>query len=136
MNQSPITTLPEFARLIEERKHIRAARAEAQRQANILAQLAQRVPKSGTGEPLGPLTNEATPTEEITAVLPLLEQQLLTIQQIETRIREHYAAIQEIKRKARNLKLILICCGLAVFIVLVLVVLLYVTHVFQIIILG
>jgi ABC-type hemin transport system substrate-binding protein len=120
MSQPAIIIPPELVKLIEERHHIRAAFAESRRQATTLEQFAGQVPGSSTIETIAPLTREATPPQEITAVLSMLEQQLSDVKQLEARIQGHHTAIKKIKRKARNIMFILVVSGIALFIILLL----------------
>ncbi|MFL5659454.1 MAG: hypothetical protein ACJ8CB_35380 [Ktedonobacteraceae bacterium] len=115
MSQQDITIQPEIIKLFDERKRLRQALEESFSQTRSLEQYSSQVEVTAVTQQLAPLTGEATPPNELAAVLPLLERAVTEGRNTQARIREQYAAIEEIKRRARNLKYTLIGSGVAVF---------------------
>ena len=111
MQQSPITIPPEYIQLIEERKRIRQAGVESQRQADMLEQLADSISAQDTPAALAPLTSQATPPQEVAAALLKLEEELAHIKQTEAHIQQHYTTIGKIKQRTLILMVALIGCG-------------------------
>ena len=128
MSQSNIQVPTEFVKLVDERVRLRASYSNARNDVNQLNQLASQVPMNAATQPLALANPDATPPQQVATVLPLLQQELAKIQQVEGSIREQYLVIEEIKRKDKNLMITLISVGVAVALVLVLVIL-FATHI-------
>lgn len=124
MSQSPISIHPEMSRIVAERKRIRQAYQQSMTEAQKLGQLtaqvnAYNVPQSLT-QPLQPLSREALPPQEVQTVLPRIEQEIASVNQIEQQIQAEQDAIAEIKRKAKNMMIMLILSSIVALIIVVL----------------
>ncbi len=127
MNQFNVqsTSIVEQAttRQFEERQQLRQAREDAHRQASALEQFASQVSSQSEAQSFSPFTSAATPPAELQATLQQLEKSVAEIQRLQTGIREQYAAIEEIKRRARNLKYTLIGVGAVVVLIVFIIIL-------------
>ncbi len=128
MSQSNIHIPPEFVRQVDARIRLRADLSHAHNNINQLNQLSSQVPTHGTAQTIALADANTTPPQKVAMVLPILQQELTEIRRIETTIQEQHKAIEEIKRKAKNLMITLISVGVAAVLILV-VVLLFATHI-------
>lgn len=124
MSQSPTSIQPEMSQLIAERKRIRQAYQQSMTEAQKLEQLTAQVNAYAIGQSpvqsLQPFSREALPPQEVQAVLPKIEQEIASVNQIEQQIQVEWKTIAEIKRKAKNLTIMLILSGIVVLIIFVL----------------
>src|SRR5439155_13240361 len=91
MSQQDITVQPEIIKLFDERKRLRQALEESFSQTRSLEQYSSQVEVTAVTQQLAPLTGEATPPNELAAVLPLLERAVTEGRNTQARIREQYA---------------------------------------------
>lgn len=123
MSQSNIVIEQATIQQFEERKRLRQALEDARQKASTLEQFTSQISEHGNTSQLSPLTSEASPPAELQATLPALERSVAEIHNIEKMIHEQYDAIEEIQRRARNMKYMLIGGGVVLIFILLLLIL-------------
>jgi len=122
MSQSPISIPPDMARFVEEHKKIRQEFQKSLNAAQNLERLAAQTRTYGVSQtqPMIPLATGAIPPQEVQAILPRIEQEVATVNQIDQQIKTEQAAITAIQQKAKNLMLTLyILGGIAVLVIII-----------------
>ena len=120
----------DMSNLNNERNQLRKRQDEAQGKATALINLSGQLPRTrGPVSSMSPMTVEKTPPAEVAAVLPVLQQQLSQVQNIEKSIQDNRNQIQRIQQDARNLKIMLSVVAILIVLILFFVVL-HAVHVF------
>ncbi len=116
--------------LNNQRNQLKRAQEDARGKATTLNNLAGQIPPiRGPVSSMSPITMEKTPPAEVAAVLPLLQQQLSQVQQLEKSIQDNRNQIQRIQQDARTLKMMVIIAAI-ILVVILFFVLLHAVHVF------
>lgn len=113
----------DMSQLNNERNQLKRSLDDAHNQAQTLNGLSTQIPNGGPAQAIAPLTADRTPLTELRAALPLLQQELMHIQQVQKAIQDKRDQIQRIQQNARNLMIFTIAGGIVLFLILLLVLL-------------
>jgi cell division protein FtsX len=113
----------DMSQLNNERIQLKRNLDEARNQAQTLNGLSTQIRSAGPAQAIAPLTTDRTPPTELKAVLPLIQQELTHVQQVETAIQDKRNQIQRIQQSARTLMMFTIVGGVVLFLILLLVLL-------------
>lgn len=115
----------DMLQLNSERTQLKRNQDEARNRVQTLNSLTGQLPTNATGTPqaIAPLTPDRTPIAELNATLPILQQTLSHVHQIETDIQDKRSQIYNIEQNARKLMMFTIAAVVIILLIVILVIL-------------